>query len=152
MSSASRRIRPLVAGSVPATTAMKVDLPAPHGPMRPVICPRGTSSETTATSCMPSKCRWTSVDTSIGCSGGMDSLRQLDVRPSVEDASRFGTHALGSEPKETQDAQADHDPLERRDQVGRSEVQVDHQSGHLLDRKSTRLNSSHRCNSYAVSC
>jgi hypothetical protein len=40
---------PLEAGSVPASTARKVDFPAPFGPMRPVILPAGTSIDTPST-------------------------------------------------------------------------------------------------------
>ena len=43
------------AGRVPASTAMKVDFPAPFGPISPVIRPGMTSIDTPSTACMPSK-------------------------------------------------------------------------------------------------
>ncbi len=55
MSSPSKTMDPLDAGSVPASTAINVDLPAPLGPMRPVIFPGATSSDTPSTALMPSK-------------------------------------------------------------------------------------------------
>src|SRR5260370_23087169 len=127
MSSPSRRTVPLLAGRVPATTAMKVDLPAPFGPMRPVIWPLGTSSDTPSTACIPSKCRWTSSATSIGRSGCADTIHQLHVGASFEYAPRLWPHSLGPEPDEPENAEADHDPLDRRDHVGRPDVQPDHQ-------------------------
>src|SRR5256885_997367 len=119
MSSPSNRIVPLLAGSVPATTAMKVDLPAPLGPIKPVICPRGTSSDTPSTACMPSKWRWTSSATSMGPStpsgrsrsGRADTIHHLNIGTAFEDSTRLGPDAFRPEPQEAKDEQADRDPL-----------------------------------------
>src|SRR5690242_16920179 len=124
MSTPSNTMRPLLAGSVPASTAMNVDLPAPFGPMRPVILPRGTSSDTPSTARIPSKWRFTSSAASIGCSG---------IGSTFVDATRLGANALGPEPQESEDEQSDQDPLERRDQVGRSDVHAWEESRHLLE-------------------
>src|SRR5437762_9038202 len=43
-------------------------------------------------------------------------------------------------------------PLFAGNLLDEGELVVDHGDGGLLDRKSTRLNSSHRCISYAVFC
>jgi hypothetical protein len=40
------RMRPPVAGTRPLTQRMRDDLPAPEGPIRPMISPRATDSET----------------------------------------------------------------------------------------------------------
>src|SRR5690348_14280435 len=124
MSTPSNTMRPLLAGSVPASTAMNVDLPAPFGPMRPVILPRGTSSDTPSTARIPSKWRFTSSAASIGCSG---------IGSAFIDTTRLGANAFGPEPQESEDEQSDQDPLERRDQVGRSDVHACEESRHLLE-------------------
>src|SRR5712692_105443 len=119
MSAPSNTIEPLVAGSVPAMTARNVDLPAPLGPISPVICPRGTSIDTPSTACIPSKCRWMSSATSIGPSGRAAKFHHLVVGTAFENALRLGPHALRPEPEEPDDEQADRDPLHSRDQVWR---------------------------------
>src|SRR5579864_9614994 len=117
MSSPSKRIVPLVEGSVPASSAMNVDLPAPLGPIRPVIFPGGTSSETPSTARMPSKWRCTSRALSIGRSGCADIVHLRGVGVALEHASGLWPHALRPEPQEADDQQADRDPLERRDEA-----------------------------------
>src|SRR6266851_669726 len=131
----SKTTVPFVAGIVPASTAMNVDLPAPFGPISPVIWPRGTSSETPSTACMPSKWRCTSVATSIGAASvavakhpdpRLETFRKhlVPLRP----------HSLGSEPQEPQDEKADENPLHRRDEVRRADVDVVVQEArHLLE-------------------
>src|SRR5437868_3805752 len=139
MSSPSNRIVPLLAGSVPATTAMNVDLPAPFGPISPVIWPLGTSRETPSTACMPSKCRWTSSATSIGASGlsmtsgCADTIHQLCIGTAFEDSTGLGPDAFRPKPEKSQDEQADRDPLERGDEIRRTDVHMDEQTGHLLE-------------------
>src|SRR5712691_1450054 len=133
MSSPSNSIVPSLAGSVPASTAMNVDLPAPLGPIRPVILPRSTTSDTPSTACTPSKWRRTSRATSIGRSGsaGTFNLRPGEVlRVQVP---RLRPHALGAEPQEPEDEEADEDPLERGDQVRRPDVEPAEQARHLLE-------------------
>src|SRR5579864_7424411 len=95
-------------GSVPARTASNVDLPAPFGPMSPVIRPGITSIETPSTACMPSKCRWMSRAVSIGSLTGT-----LPHHPSRfigdwslgagKDASGLRDDALRPEPEEAED-------------------------------------------------
>src|SRR5579872_4420576 len=140
MSSPSNVILPLVDGSVPASTAMKVDLPAPFGPMSPVILPRGISSETPSTARIPSKCRWTSSATSIGrsaCSATVQPFRREILR---EHAAWLGPHALRPEPQKADDQKADRDPLERgheadlrRDRKRAERELVRDEPGHLLE-------------------
>src|SRR5450759_733470 len=125
MSSPSKTIVPLVAGSVPASTARKVDLPAPFGPIRPVIFPGRTSSDTPSTARIPSKCRWMSVATSMGWSGAAVIVSSFEIRTALEDPARLGPHAFGPEPEEPDDEQADRDPLHGRDQVWRRHPAAD---------------------------
>src|SRR5712692_2385024 len=132
MSSPSKVIRPPLAGRVPASTARKVDLPAPLGPIRPVISPRGTSSETPSTACMPSNCRRTSRATSIGPSGRVDTF-DLRFGTAFEDPPGLGPDAFGSEPQEPEDEQPDQDPLEGGDEVGRPDVEPDQEACHLFE-------------------
>src|SRR5690349_22428851 len=124
MSTPWNSIRPLLAGSVPASTARNVDLPAPFGPISPVILPRGTSSETPSTARIPSKCRWMSSATSIACSG---------IGRTFVDTAWLGAHAFGPEPEESEDEEPDQDPLQGRDQVGRSDVETRQEAGDLLE-------------------
>src|SRR5437899_7817600 len=105
MSSPSNRIVPLLAGSVPATTAMKVDLPAPFGPIKPVIFPLGTPSETSSTACIPSKWRLMFSATSIRWSGCADMFHQLRFGAAFEDATGLGPDAFGPEPAKAEDEQ-----------------------------------------------
>src|SRR5438270_10954097 len=114
MSEPRNRIVPLVAGSVPASTARKVDLPAPLGPISPVIWPGGISRETPSTARIPSKCRCTSVAVRIG-SEATSGLAELEARG--VDVLGLGRHALGTEPEEADDQEPDADPLKRRHQT-----------------------------------
>src|SRR5213075_2245216 len=50
-SRSSRRMAPAVAGSNPITVFISVVLPAPLRPMRPIIAPVGTSSDTPRSTC-----------------------------------------------------------------------------------------------------
>src|SRR5690349_16129794 len=122
MSRPSNTMEPLLAGSVPASTAMKVDLPAPFGPIRPVILPRGTSSDTPSTARMPSKWRCTSRAMSIGLSGGADTFVLRSGEVLRVDVPRLRPHPLRTEPQEAEDEQADDDPLEGGDKVRRPDV------------------------------
>src|SRR5438309_3747566 len=133
MSSPSNRIVPLLAGSVPATTAMNVDLPAPFGPIKPVIFPLGTASETPSTACMPSKWRLMSSATSIRWSGCADIFHQLRFGAAFEDVTGLGPDAFGPEPEKAEDEQPNRDPLERRDDVWRSDVHPDQLPRDLLE-------------------
>src|SRR5476651_960427 len=109
---------PSEAGRVPASTARNVDLPAPFGPIRPVIFPVGTSMDTPSTACMPSKCLCTSSATS-NAPLAVDTAQVLGGRCSFEDTPRLRPHPLGPEPEERDDEQADRDPLHGGDQIGR---------------------------------
>src|SRR5436305_7486272 len=125
MSLPSNTIAPLVEGRVPASTARNVDLPAPFGPMRPVICPRGTSSDTPSTACMPSKCRCTSRAVSMGVAAAAAMLGVLSYRGALEDPARLRPHPLRPEPEEADDEQADRNPLHGRDEVWRGHPAAD---------------------------
>src|SRR6266849_4359301 len=135
MSLPSNTMVPLLAGRVPASTARNVDLPAPLGPIRPVICPWGTSIETPSTACMPSKWRWMSSATSIGWSGRPDKLHLHGVWAAGEDSARLRSHAFGPEPEEADDQQTDRHPLQRGEQPGRPEVEIVRveDASHLLE-------------------
>src|ERR1700693_758672 len=125
---------PLDAGRVPARTARNVDLPAPLGPIRPVIFPVGTSIETPSTACMPSKCLCTSSATSSEALGAAGTAQVLTDRCSFEDAPRFRPHTFRLQPEEPDDQQADRDPLHGRDQIGRRCPAADggrYPAGHL---------------------
>src|ERR1700730_18113758 len=113
------------AGSVPASTARNVDLPAPLGPIRPVIFPVATSIETPSTACMPSKCLCTSLATSSEPLGVGGTARVLADGCSLEDAPRFRPHAFRPEPEEPDDEQANLHPLGGRYQLGRRHPAAD---------------------------
>src|ERR1700737_1309474 len=127
MSSPSKTMLPDDEGSVPARTASSVDLPAPFGPIRPVIRPGITSIETPSTACMPSKCRWMSRAVRIGSLTGTFSQHPSRFvrgrRRAGKDAPRLGNHSLGPEPQEAEDQEADADPFERRNEIRRADVQ-----------------------------
>src|SRR5471030_1655387 len=110
---------PAEAGRVPASTARNVDLPAPFGPIRPVIFPVGTSMDTPSTACMPSKCLCTSSATSREGLRAAGTFQVLMHRCSFEDTPRLRPHAFRPEPQEPDDEQADRDPLHGGDQIGR---------------------------------
>src|SRR6266566_5651872 len=137
MSTPSKTMAPPVAGRVPARTARNVDLPAPLGPMRPVIWPGGTSIDTPSTACRPSKCRWMSSATSRGRSpttrtSGCSSIFQvLAYGRALEYVARLRPHPFWAEPQEADDEQADRHPLERWDEAGRSEAAWDEASRFL---------------------
>src|SRR3984893_7472955 len=134
MSCPSKTSVPSDAGRVPASTARNVDLPAPLGPIRPVIFPVGTSIETPSTACMPSKCLCTAVATSSESLRAAGTAHVLPDRCSLEDAPRFRPHAFRPEPEEPDDEQADRHPLSGRYQVGRRHPAADgwrNQSRHL---------------------
>src|ERR1035438_4866359 len=131
-------IVPELAGNVPASTARNVDLPAPFGPMRPVIRPGRTSIDTSSTARTPSKClltccatskgRWsgagrpaTGVSGSASVSTGTGIPHLRDLPAWREHATPLGQNATRSEPEETEDQAADAHPLERWDQAGRTE-------------------------------
>src|SRR5579859_6139560 len=117
MSSPSKTIFPLDAGSVPASTARNVDLPAPLGPINPVIRPDRTSMSTPSTACIPSKWRWIPVATSTGWSRGAGIVGVLPDGRAFEHPPLLGPYTLRPEPEEADDQQPDRDPLHGRDQV-----------------------------------
>src|SRR5438309_388014 len=127
---------PADAGRVPASTAMKVDLPAPLGPISPVMRPGMTSIDTPSTACMPSKWRWMSRAPSIGSLTGTFSHHPsrlfLDSWGAGKDATQLGHNTLRAEPQETEDEKADANPFQRRDQVGRADVHAPQQARDLL--------------------
>src|SRR6202035_2424345 len=126
-------IRPALAGRVPASTASNVDLPAPLGPMSPVMWPGSTSRETASTACIPSKCRLTPRPTSSGRGPAAGSLSAtgLPATTSVstgtrllhrghrfgrrEDAPTLRDDSSRAEPEEAENEPADAHPLDRRD-------------------------------------
>src|ERR1700686_1212049 len=115
------------AGRVPASTARKVDLPAPFGPISPVMRPGMTSIDPPATACMPSKRRWMSRAPSIGSLTGTFSHHPsrlfLDGGRAGKDATLLGHHTLGAEPQEAEDQEANADPFHRRNERRRADVQ-----------------------------
>src|SRR5712691_5276716 len=124
MSCPSKTMVPLLAGSVPASTARNVDFPAPFGPMRPVILPAGTSIDTPSTAWRPSKWRWMSLAISsgrsaAGASAGASMVHVLEHWSAFEHMPWFGTHAVRPEPQEANDQEADRHPLQGRDQARR---------------------------------
>src|ERR1700724_4174868 len=137
MSSPCKTMLPDDAGRVPASTAMKVDLPAPFGPISPVIRPGMTSIDTPSTACMPSKWRWMSRAPSIGSLTGTFSYHPsrllLDGGRAGKDATLLGHHTLGAEPQEAEDEEADANPFQRGDQVGRADVHTPQQPRDLLE-------------------
>src|SRR5579864_2146548 len=143
MSWPSNVMVPALAGRVPASTAMKVDLPAPLGPIRPVIFPSGTSIDTPSTARMPSKWRCTSRATSMAPSGRPDTVDLLGIRASLEHAPRLGPHALGPKPQEPDDQEADRHPLQGRHEtdLGRDS---DRPELELVGNEASHLFESHR--------
>src|SRR5487761_29468 len=115
----SKMMRPPEAGSVPARTARNVDLPAPLGPIKPVIFPAGTSMDTPSTANTPSKCRYTSEAASKAWSGIEDTFWILTNWGPLEHAPRLRPYAFRPEPEEPDDEQADRHPLHGRDEIGR---------------------------------
>src|SRR5436853_3882614 len=137
MSSPSKTIVPDDAGSVPARTAMNVDFPAPFGPMSPVMRPGMISIDTPSTACIPSKWRWMSRAASIGSLPGTLSQHPsrlvLDGGRAGKDTTLLGHHTLGAEPQEAEDEEADANPFQGWDQVGRADVHTSQQPRDLLE-------------------
>src|SRR6267143_2743604 len=137
MSSPSKTIVPDDAGRVPARTAMNVDFPAPFGPMSPVMRPGMISIDTPSTACMPSKWRWMSRAPSIGSLTGTFSHHPsrlfLDGERAGKDTTLLGHHPLGAEPQEAEDEEADANPFQSGDQVGRADVHPPQQPCDLLE-------------------
>src|SRR6202035_4134660 len=125
------------AGRVPASTAMKVDLPAPFGPISPVMRPGMTSIDTPSTACMPSKWPWMSRAPSIGSLTGTFSYHPsrlfLDGGRTGKDATLLGHHTPGTEPEEAEDEEADANPFQRGDQVRRADIHPLQQPRDLLE-------------------
>jgi hypothetical protein len=69
MSTPFSTMRPLLGGRLPAIRLNTVVLPAPLGPIRPVMLPAGTENETPSTTRAPPNLRVTSVIWSIGRGG-----------------------------------------------------------------------------------
>src|SRR4029077_8100669 len=138
MSTPSKTMVPPVAGSVPASTARNFDLPAPLGPIRPVIWPGGTSIDTPSTAWRPSKWRWMSSATSSGgsarttASGCASIFQVLAYGGTLENVARLRADSFRAEPQEADDEQPDRHPLQRRDEPGGSEAARD-ETGDLFE-------------------
>src|SRR5438309_5618138 len=116
---------------------MSVDFPAPFGPMSPVMRPGMISIDTPSTACKPSKWRWMSRAPSIGSLTGTFSHHPsrlfLDGGRAGKDATLLGHYTLRAKPQEAEDEEADANPFQRGDQVGRADVHPPQQPRDLLE-------------------
>src|SRR5665213_147850 len=109
-----------------------VDLPAPFGPIKPVIVPSWTSKLTPEHALTPPNRWWTArTESSAGawpaafCAVRADPITSRSPSPcaiwrstSVEGSPPLRENALGPEPEEKKNQKADRNPLERIDQTG----------------------------------
>src|SRR5579864_9441198 len=88
MSSPPNRMRPVVGSVAPAMQLKKVDLPAPFGPISPMISPSATDRSAPATARkLPN-----SLETLVASSSmGAPPLLRHDAMPQIEQAARFET-------------------------------------------------------------
>src|SRR5580704_10591850 len=124
-------MRPLLGDRNPLIMANKVVLPAPFGPIRAVIIPAWTSSETLSTASNPPKRLLTPSTRSSGSAMGLFRLQGFhggEMLPHL--ATQPGNAARGKSHDQNKDTAIDDEVEPRRvagDELGRFAQRLDHE-------------------------